>query len=381
MQGLILTRLCVCILLIQLAIGFKIELILGPSEAAFTSSSFLASLASRLNNMNPTRLSVVKQPETLKSGHRVLEVRVAEGTDHRLLKKKVMMLPFGHHDIDGFQDLQVKVVEETPGVDGAGPAAPPPPVPQIFTLGCMMDTPVASFDSTGTLALLEARLHLPEGSLMQKQLRNTVEPQAAFDGVNVMIQSAKGADSARQITVIYEMHSDDNHLLDTAVMKVADLPWVIPHVVAVGAGVVRDGDPPPPPDNGVPEGTPCGATTKELCVAVVVDPQTTIYQMSDILWTSKLAHIFRIHPNRVRYVSHGDVTPHPSWADVQIDKEYAEGQKGKMVLYAMGEGDPSLVDVHGKMLTHLFHAAELMRVSAGFQEPARRSLRLTDGYL
>merc|ERR1711939_52784 len=291
----------VLLMQVHVTASFKLELILAPRENAFESGPFLASLATYLHGIDSSRLSLVKEPEELESGHQILEVRVSEEVDHQVLKKKAMMLPFGHHDIDGFEDIQVKVIEEVPGVDGAGPAAPPPPVPQIFTLGCMLDIPTTSFDSTGTLALLEARLHLPEGTLKQKEVRNTVEPKAAFSGVNVQIQAARGPDNARQITVIYEMHSDNNHILDNAVMKVPDLPWVIPHIVAVGAGVDRDGDPPAPLETAVEDNSECGTSTRELCVAVVVDPKATKRQMSSIFWTAKLAHYFRIHPNRVRY--------------------------------------------------------------------------------
>jgi len=365
--------------LLQLAHCFHVEITLHKSETPFVEAAFLADLAKHMNNIVPSRLTL-ERDRVSEAGLRVLRIRVGEGQDHAGLKKKVIMVPFGGRTVGGFTASNVEIHEDEP--------IPTPAVAQVLKLGCIMDTaPVGS-----TLAAIEAAIKVPAGSLVQTEVKNTVVPKEAFQSLTwLQLQATNGAPASgwftSGVTVFFEVHTADDHVLDNAVMRTVELPWLIPHIVSVAAGVIRDVQPPPPPAHPVDDGAACGQSGRELCMAVVI--KGTAQDASSFQWKCRLSHYLRIHNNRVRYVTHS-AHPHgghPAWADIKIDKEYsaAASQHLSLATFAISEGDPTLASVHGHMLTDVFHAPELVRVSAGFiVQPGRRSVRhehQKDGYL
>jgi len=360
---------------------FRMDLTLAPSNSTFDQAAFLSGLASQLNNIKAERLSVIADPTKLPSGHRQLSVRVSDEGDHDALKKKVMMLPFRHKAVAGFSDVEVVIHEETPGKDGVPPRPPPPPERQVLKLGCIFDLSPSEFRSAQAekIAKIEETLGVPTGSMAVTDL-HAEKPGEAFHGPAwVQLQARQRSSGAKEgVSVVFDMKSADDHLLDAAIMRVVDLPWAVPHLISVGAGTTIDRSPVPEPTTPVPEGERCGSKARELCLALVIEG--TAHQASNFKWLAKLAHYLRIHPKRLRFISHGEVTQHPSWADIKVDKEYVSEKGGKMVQYAVTEETaPPLDAVHSHMAMSLFHAAELMRISAGFAMPQRRAS--WDGHL
>lgn len=361
-------------LVVQLVRCFHVEITLHKSDRAFVEATFLADLARHMNHIVPSRLTL-EQDRLSEAGLRVLRIRVGEGQDHVGLKKKAIMVPFGGRTVGGFSATNVEIHEDEP--------IPRAPVAQVLMLGCIMDqVPVGS-----TLAAIETAIRVPQGSLVQTEVKNTVVPKEAFQSLTwLQLQATNGAPASgwftSGVTVFFEVHTADDHLLDAAVMRTVELPWQVPHVVSVAAGVVRDVQPPPPPAHPVDDGAACGSSGRELCMAVVI--KGTAQDASSFQWKCRLSHYLRIHNSRVRYVTHSPHPHggHPSWADIKIDKDYdaATAQHLSLAVFAITDGDPSSSSVHAHMLTDVFHAPELVRVSAGFVEQRRNSLRV-EGYL
>ena len=344
--------------LLNVVDSFHISITYGSLDgsATFDPATFLRDLAGHMNAIAVSRLSISEQPAPRGNNQWVLKVHVGEGKDHPTLKKKAFMLPFGGRHVAGFNVIHVEIHEDEPWR---------PPTPQLLKVGCIMDAP----PETTTIATIESALQLPAGSLVQKEVKHTVVPKEAFQGANwIQLQSTNGGSAngwfTSGVTAFFEFHSDNDALLDRAVLKAVDLPWTISHVVSVASGVIRDRVPPPPPDHPVDDGAPCGSSGRELCIVAVI--KGSAVDASSFQWKCRLAHYLRVHNNRVRFVTHtATISDHPTWADIKIDHEFKNDQHAtplglSQATFAIGEGDPSLDSVHGHMITEFFHAPELV---------------------